>query len=90
MAPHEAPHSRIDKLGLLAGGGGVGSEADRATQGSSVGKESLKPLIENTRGVGAATGETPSLTGEVVGQTHRGVGRAQAHPLGNQHQRGPV
>ena len=31
--------------------------------------------------VGAAAGETPSLTGEVVGQTHRGLGRAQAHLL---------
>ena len=47
----------------MAGAGGVGSEADRATQGSSVGKESLKPLIENTPGDWAA--------GEVVGETHR-------------------
>ena len=31
-------------------------------------------------GVGAAVGETPSLTGEVVGETHRGLERAQAHP----------
>ena len=36
-------------------------------------------------GVGAAIGETPSLTGEVVGETHRGLEHAQAHPLGNQH-----
>ena len=41
-------------------------------------------------GVGAAAGETPSLTGEVVGETHRGLEYAQAHPLGNQHQKGPV
>ena len=41
-------------------------------------------------GVGAAAGETPSLTGEVVGETHRGLECAQAHPLGNQHQRGPI
>ena len=41
-------------------------------------------------GVEAAAGETPSLTGEVVGETHRGLERTQAHPLGNQHQRGPV
>ena len=40
--------------------------------------------------VGAATRETPSLTGEVIGETHTGLGRAQAHPLGDQHQRGPV
>ena len=41
-------------------------------------------------GVGAEAGETPSLTGEVVGETHGGLERAQAHPLGNQYQRGPV
>ena len=41
-------------------------------------------------GVGAAAGETPSLTGEVVGETHGGLGHAQALPLRNQHQRGPV
>ena len=41
-------------------------------------------------GVGEAAGETLSLTGEVIGETHRGLERAQAHPLGNQHQRGPI
>ena len=41
-------------------------------------------------GVGAAAGETPSLTGEVVGETHRVLEFAQAHPLRNQHKRGPV
>ena len=41
-------------------------------------------------GVGEAAGETPSLTGEVVGETHRGLEGAQAHPLGNQHQKGPI
>ena len=41
-------------------------------------------------GVGAAAGETPSLTREVIGETHRGLECAQAHFLGNQHQSGPV
>ena len=41
-------------------------------------------------GVGVAAGETPSLMGEVVGETHMGLEHAQAHPLINQHQRGPV
>ena len=41
-------------------------------------------------GVGAAVGETPSLTGEFVGETHRGLEHAQTHPLGNQHQKGPL
>ena len=40
--------------------------------------------------VEAAPGETPSLTGEFVGETHRGLEPAQAHPLGNQHQKGPI
>ena len=39
--------------------------------------------------VGEAAGETPSLKGEVVGETYRGLECAQAHPLGNQHQEGP-
>ena len=41
-------------------------------------------------GVEAAAGEIPSLTGEFIGETHGGLERAQAHPLGNQHQRGPI
>ena len=40
-------------------------------------------------GVEAAAGETPSLTREVLGET-RGLERAQAHPLRNQHQKGPI
>ena len=31
-------------------------------------------------GVEAAAGETPNLIGEVIGETHRGLERAQAHP----------
>ena len=45
LADPEAPHSHIDKLGQT-----VGSKADHVTQGSSAGKQSLKPLIENTCG----------------------------------------
>ena len=41
-------------------------------------------------GVKAAAGETPSLTEEFVGETHRGLECAQAHPLGNQGQKGPI
>ena len=40
--------------------------------------------------VKGAAGETPSLTGEFVGETNKGLEHAQAHPLGNQHQRGPI
>ena len=35
-------------------------------------------------------GETPSLTGEFIGETHRGLECTQNHPLGNQHQKGPI
>ena len=41
-------------------------------------------------GVEEAAGETPSLTGEFIGETHRGLESAQAHPLGSQHQGGPI
>ena len=41
-------------------------------------------------GVKVAAGKTPSLTGEVVGETHRGLEGVQAHPLGKQHQKGPM
>ena len=36
-----------------------------------------------------AAGETPSLTGEFVGETHRILECAQNHPPWNQHQKGP-
>ena len=39
-------------------------------------------LLKTPVGVGAAAGETPSLTGEDIGETHRGLECAQAHPLG--------
>ena len=35
-------------------------------------------------------GETPSLTGEFVGQTHRDLVHTQTHPPVNQHQKGPI
>ena len=35
-------------------------------------------------------GGTPSLTGKFVGEIHRVLEGAQAHPLGNQYQRGPI
>ena len=36
------------------------------------------------------TGETPSLTGEFIGETHRVLEHTQTHPPGNQHQKGPI
>ena len=37
-----------------------------------------------------AAGETPSLTGEFIGETYRGLECTQAHPPRNQHQKGPI
>ena len=38
----------------------------------------------------AAVGETPSLTGEFVGETHRVLEHTQTHPPGNWHQNSPI
>ena len=35
-------------------------------------------------------GETPSLTGEFIGETNRVLECTQTHPPGNQHQKGPI
>ena len=41
-------------------------------------------------GVEAAVGETPRLTGEFIGETHRVLESTQTHTPGNQHQKGPI
>ena len=41
-------------------------------------------------GVEAAAGETPRLTGELVGETHRGLEHTQTHTPGKQHQKSPI
>ena len=41
-------------------------------------------------GVEAAVGETPSLTGEFIGETKLVIEYTQPHPPRNQHQKGPV
>ena len=38
----------------------------------------------------AAAGETPSLTGEFVRETHRVLECTQTHPPRNQHQKGAI
>ena len=37
-----------------------------------------------------AVGETPCITGELIGETHRGLECTQTHPPGKQHQKGPI
>ena len=46
--------------------------------------------MKTPMGVEAAAGETLSLTGEFLGETHRGLELTQTHPLRNQHQKGPL
>ena len=41
-------------------------------------------------GAEVAARETPSLTGEFVGETHRVLECTQTHPLRKQHQKGPI
>ena len=48
-----------------------------------------KPLSVKTVGVVAA-GETPSLTGEFIGETHEVLEGTQTHPPENKHQKGPI
>ena len=38
----------------------------------------------------AAAGESPNLTGEFIGDTHRVLEYTQTHQPGNQHQKGPI
>ena len=41
-------------------------------------------------GIEVVAGETPSLTGQFLGETHRVLDCTQAHPPWNQHQKGPI
>ena len=45
------------------------------------GNKASKSVTEKLVGVEAAVGETPSHTGEFVGETHRGLEHVQAYPL---------
>ena len=54
------------------------------------GNKASNLCVKTPVGVEAAAGETPSLTGGFVGETYKGLERAQAHPLRNQNQRGPI
>ena len=40
--------------------------------------------------VEAAAGETPSLTGEFIAETHRVLEHTQTHLIGKQQQKGPI
>ena len=55
-------------------------------QGNKVSNLRLKTPV----GIEVAAVETPNLTGESVGETHRVLECTQAHPPRNQHQKGPI
>ena len=73
-----------DKPGVTNG------EQDRlGNRVPALGKKASKPLAVKTCGI-AAVVETPSLTGEFIGETHRVLEHTQTHPPGTQHQKGPI
>ena len=53
------------------------------------GKKASNHRLKAPMGVEASAGETPSLTGESIGETHRVLEHTQTHPPGKQHQKGP-
>ena len=54
------------------------------------GNKASKPLTEKKHVGVEVAGETPSLTGEFIGKTHRVLEGTQNHPPGNQYQKGPI
>ena len=86
LADRVDPHLCTDKPG------GTTRERDRPhNPGFQCGEIKTKSLwLKTLVGVEAAAGETPSLTGEFVGETHRVLERTQAHTPGNQYQKGPI
>ena len=65
------------------------SETVGANHGPVWGNKASKLLTEKPVGV-EVVGETPSLTGEFIGEIHRVLECTQTHPPRNQHQKGPI
>ena len=79
------PHLCIDKPG------GTTGEPDRLHNPGFQCRE-IKPQnlwLKTSVGV-AVVGETPSLTGEFIGEIHKVLEHTQNHPPRNQHQKGPI
>ena len=85
LAEWGAPHLCADKPG------GTTGEQDRLCypefQCGEIKLQNLQ-LKKSLRGV--MVGETPSLTRELPGQTHRDLEHTQTHPPGKQHQKVPI
>ena len=86
LADPVAPHLLIDRPGVTVGERSRPRNPGLQRRGNKASNLCLKTPV----GVEVAAGETPSLTEEVIGETHRGLEHAQAHPLGKQQQRGPI
>ena len=85
LAEWAVPHLCMDKPG------GTTRERDRLHSSGFQHRE-IKPQnlrLKTPVGIEAA-GETPSLTGEFTGETHRVLERTQNHRSRNQHQKGPI
>ena len=85
LADRAVPHLHAGKLG------GTTGEQDRLCNPGFQRREiKLQNLwLKKPMGVEVA-GETPSLTGEFVGETHRVLECTQNSLRGNQHQKGPI
>ena len=86
LAEWAIPYSCADKAG------GTTGQQDRPCNPGLQCAE-IKPQnlwLKSPVGVEAAAGETPSLTGEFIGETHRVLEHPQNHPPRNQHQKGPI
>ena len=79
------PYLCADKLGGTKGEQNRPCNPRAPVKGNKASNHRLKAPV----GI-VAVGETPSLIGESIGETHRALERAQTHPFGNQHQKGPV
>ena len=54
------------------------------------GNKASKSLTKKICGGVALAGETPGLTGQFIGETHRVLECTQTHPPRNQHWKGPI
>ena len=86
LADRAVPHSRADKLG-----GTTRNWVRPHNPGFQRGEIKPQSLwLKIPVGVEAAVGETPSLTGKFIGETHRILECTQTHTPGNQHQKVPI
>ena len=79
------PYLCADKLGGTKGEQNRPCNPRAPVKGNKASNHRLKAPV----GI-VAVGETPSLIGEFVGETHRVPECTQTHPPRNQHQKGPL